>query len=204
MSRMLTHTYEVRGALEVSRNLGVLASRMPTIERRAALTLRRRLPVQARRDIQAEYNITAQRVNKDMFATLDGDRAVKLVGRFRGIGLLNFSARQTRKGVTYSVLRGQRSLLPGAFIATLANGNRQVVSRYGAKRVMTQGRYKGKRRQPIAVEYGATLAQMLGKQRRPERLADFACGVLRNEVERLLAYYDRGTGYLDSLTQDSP
>nr|WP_308006592.1 hypothetical protein [Xanthomonas albilineans] len=204
MSRVLSQRYEVHGALEVARNLGVLASRMPDIQRRAALTLRRRLPVQARRDIQSEYNITAQRVNKDMYVSMDGDSAVKLIGRFRGIGLMNFDARQTRKGVTYSVLRGKRELSEDAFIATLVNGNRQVVSRVGKKRVMTQGRYRGKLRQPIVVEYGATLAQMLGKKRRPERLAEFARGVLGKEVERLLAYYDRGTGYLDSLNEASP
>jgi hypothetical protein len=186
--------FELQGALAASRNLGLLADRLPWVQRLAIQTLRRRLPVQARRDIQAEYNLGAQRINKDLSTRAD-DAGVRLVGHFRGIGLRNFAARQTAKGVTAAILRGRRSLHKGAFFAPLANGNVQVVSRYGEKRVMTQGRYKGKRRQPIAVEYGATVAQMLAKGRRPERLADFARGVLGNEIDRLFAYYDRPGGF---------
>ena len=90
-----------------------------------------------------------------------------------------------RGGGTAAIMRGRRSLHPGAFKAPLASGNVQVVSRYGAKRVMTQGRYKGKMRQPLAVEYGATVAQMLAKGRRPERLADYAGNKLLEEAERI-------------------
>lgn len=190
--------FDMQGALAVSRNLGALADRLPWIQKRAIQTLRRRLPVQARRDIQAEYNIGAQRVNKDLKAYAKPD-GIKLVGEFRGVGLMQFGARQVRKGVTASILRGKRSLHPGAFLASLQmgkwsliGGNVQAVSRYGQKRLMTAGRYKGKLRQPLAVEYGATVAQMLAKGRRPERLADHARGVLQAEIDRLFAYYERG------------
>lgn len=182
---------ELQGALAASRNLGILSDRLPTFQKRAIGTLRRRLPVQARRDIQAEYNIGAARVRKDLSMT-GGNDELRLTGHFRGIGLRNFGARQTRKGVTAAIIRGQRSLHPGAFMAKLLGGNVQAVSRFGAKRVMTAGRYKGKLRQPLAVEYGATVAQMLGKNRRPARLADFALGVLRSEIERQIQSYTRG------------
>jgi hypothetical protein len=57
---------------------------------------------------------------------------------------------------------------------------------------MTKGRYEGKRRQPLVTHYGATVAQMLAKGRRPERLADFAAGVLGDEIDRLLtSFYQR-------------
>lgn len=192
--------FELQGALAASRNLGLLSDRLPWVQKRAIQTLRRRLPVQARRDIQQEYNVGAQRVAKDLktYVTPDG---IRLVGQFRGVGLMQFGARQVRKGVTASILRGKRSLHPGAFLASLLmgkwsllGGNVQAVSRQGPKREMTQGRYKGKKRQPIAVEYGATVAQMLAKGRRPERLADFARGVLGAEIERLFTYYDRPGG----------
>lgn len=199
----VTLGFELQGALAASRNLGLLADRLPWVQRRAIQTLRRRLPVQARRDIQAEYNLTAQRINQDLVTRAD-DRGVRLIGRFRGIGLRNFAARRTAKGVTASILRGRRSLRKGAFFAPLLGGNTHVVERYGEKRVMTQGRYKGKRRQPIAVEYGATVAQMLAKGRRPERLADFARGVLGDELERLLAYYDRPGGFPTTTREESP
>lgn len=201
--RSLKLSFEVDGTASAARNLGVLASRLPSLNTRAAQTLRRRLPVQARRDIQQEYNLGAQRINRDLTSRLDNGNTVRLIGRYRGIGLTNFAARQTRKGVTAAVLRGRRTLEPGAFLARLLSGNVQAVSRYGAKRLMTQGRYKGKRREPLHVEYGANVAQMLAKGRRPERLAEYARGVFRDEVERLLAYYDRGTGYLDSLNNES-
>ncbi len=176
---------DLDGLLSASRNLSALSSRLPTVHARAVGTLRRRLPVQARRDIQAEYQIGARRLAQDLQsrATEDG---LRLVGRFRGIGLRNFAARQTARGVTAAILRGKRSLREHAFLGVGVHRNAQVFRREGPKRVMQQGRYAGKRRQPLVAEYGATAAQMLGKGRRPERLIDYARGVLASEVERLI------------------
>lgn len=177
--------FKLEGVLETSRELGVLARKLPTIQKRSIATLRRRLPVQARRDIQQEYNIGAARLRKDLGTSFLAD-GVRITGRFRGIGLRSFGGRQTRQGVTSQVLRGKRSLDPGAFIARLLGGGEQAVERGGEKRVMTKGRYVGKRRQPLYVLYGATAAQMLRKGRRPERLVDYARGLLRGEVDRQL------------------
>jgi hypothetical protein len=60
------------------------------------------------------------------------------------------------------------------------------VRREGEKRRMTRGNYVGQLRQPLVIEYGPSVAQMLRKGRRPERLVEFARGVLRSEVERQL------------------
>lgn len=176
---------DLDGLLSASRNLSVLASRLPTLHTRAIGTLRRRLPVQARRDIQAEYQIVARRLTQDLQSHTTDD-GVRLVGRFRGIGLRNFAARPTARGVTAAIFRGKRSLREHAFIRYGLNHNEQVFRREGAKRVMQQGRHAGKRRQPLVAEYGATAAQMLAKGRRPERLVDYARGVLAAESERLL------------------
>jgi hypothetical protein len=176
---------DLDGVLSASRNLGALSSRLPTLHIRALGSLRRRLPVHARRDIQAEYHIGARRLAQDLQAR-PTDNGVRLVGRFRGIGLRNFAARQTRRGVTASVFRGKRSLREHAFLGVGVNRNAQVFRREGPKRAMKQGRYAGKRRQPLVAEYGATAAQMLAKGRRPERLIDYARGVLAVEVKRLL------------------
>ncbi len=175
---------DLEGSLAVMRNLSALEAVMPTGPKRAAQTLRRRLPVEARRDIQAEYAIKAGRVNQDLSAR-DSASGVRLTGHFRGIGLLNFGARQVRKGVTASVLRGKRSLREGAFKAVLPGGNTQIMKRQGDNRAMRSGRYAGKSRQPIVTQYGASVAQMLAKGRRPERLVDFARGVLGAEIDRL-------------------
>lgn len=177
--------FQVVGVDAVERALAQYPGKIAQIEKRAILTLQRRLPVEARRDIQAEYNIKAGRIRKDLGAYLLKD-GVRVIGYFRGIGLLSFGARQTRTGVTASVFRGKRTLREGAFIARLLNGNEQVVRREGAPRVMTKGRYVGKRRQPLVVEYGPTAAQMLRKGRRPEHLLDYARGLLGKEIDRQL------------------
>jgi hypothetical protein len=193
--------FELQGALEVSRALGAAARNLPKIQQRAIGTLRRRLPVQARRDIQAEYALAAARINKDLgVGNIAG--GLRLTGYFRGIGLRNFAARQTRPGVTASVFRGQRTLREGTFMAPLLNGGVQVVRREGEPRLMTKGRYAGKKRQPLVVEYGPSVAQMLRKGRRPERLVDFARGLLSNEVDRQLASLARAQVAAATATGD--
>lgn len=186
MSRV--RSIELQGALAARRNLGVLADRLPWIQKRAIQTLRRRLPVFARRDIQREYNLRAGRVREDLTAAVS-TTGLRLIGYWRGVGLRQFGARPTGKGVTAAIFRGRRKLVAGAFIATLLGGNEQVVTREGEKRRMKAGRYKGQLKQPLKVHYGATVAQMLEKGRRPERIADFARGVLAAEVERLFKSY---------------
>lgn len=175
--------FELQGGLAVARNLTAVERQLPTIHKRAIVTVRRRVPVQARRDIQAEYSVKAQRLSQDLGAR-DTSDGILLTGYFRGIGLRNFGSRQTRAGVTAAVFRGQRTLRQGAFHAHLPGGGEQAVRREGDKRVMTRGRYAGQRKQPIVVEYGPSAAQMLRKGRRPERLVDFARGVLSGDVAR--------------------
>ncbi|GAB3335305.1 hypothetical protein [Marilutibacter aestuarii] len=191
MTRRDNIRFELQGELAAVRNAQALGAQLPYVQDRAIATLKRRLPVFARRDIQAEYNLKAGRINQDLIVRGDGN-GISLSGRWgRGIGLLNFGARQVRKGVTAAIFRGKRELHQGAFKARLLSGNTQIVTRSGAPRPMTAGRYKGKRREPLAVEYGATIAQALAKGRRPERIADFARGVLAAEVERLRESYER-------------
>lgn len=199
--------FELKGALEVSRSLGLLTRDVDKAQKRAISTLRRKLPVQARRDIQAEYAIKAGRVKQDLTA-FETSTGIKLRGYFRGIGLRNFGARDLRKslgGVSYEIFRGIRRTRPHSFNTNLLKGkpkaggnertgNLHVSHRKGDPRVMKFGRYKGKVRQPIVTDYGPTVAQMLRKGRRPERLADFARGVLNDEMQRLLAYAIQGQG----------
>ncbi|HET7655742.1 MAG TPA: hypothetical protein VFK18_01945 [Luteimonas sp.] len=186
--------FELQGALKTSRNLGAISGRLPYIQERAMSTLRRRLPVQVRRDIQQEYAIKAGRVNKDLRVS-NFAGGIRVTGYWRGIGLGNYGARDLRKsrrGVSYTVFRGRRSVRPHSFIASLlrgkkgSSGNVHVVHREGPKRRMTAGRYVGKMRQPLVTDYGPTVAQMLGKGRRPYRLAEYARGILAREVDRLI------------------
>lgn len=179
--------FELQGALASTRNLGAISGRLPYIQERAIATLRRRLPVIARRDIQQEYAIKAGRLRQDLSfrGIKDG---LRLTGHWRGIGLRNYGARDLRKsgrGVSYRVFNGQRSIRPHAFMATLLGGGVHVVHREGPKRRMKKGRYIGKMKQPLVVDYGPTAAQMLRKGRRPERLVEAARGVLAAEMKRL-------------------
>lgn len=182
-------TFDLDGALETSRNFALLVRFLPQSAARALSTMRRRIGPEARRDIQRQYRISAGRVNQGLRVSQSAS-GLRITGAFRGIGLRNFSARQTRRGVTASIfLGGKRSLRDSAFFAPLLGGgeaNRHVVRREGEKRVMKSGRYAGQRRQPIVVEYGPTVAQMLGKEGRPQRLAEFAVGVLGSEAARLI------------------
>jgi hypothetical protein len=204
-ARVTGVAFDLAGALQISRELGDLASRLPWLQERAIRTLNRRLPVEARRDIQAEYNITAARVREHLVSrTISaGTRlaGIRLIGQWkRGIGLLNYGARQTRKGVTYSVYQGSRKLEAHAFIARMLGGNLHAVQRYGPKVEMKAGRYQGKKRQRVEVLYRSTVAQMLAKGRRPERLLDYSRRVLQADVERQLQSYLRNPSSLDSTT----
>jgi hypothetical protein len=100
--------------------------------------------VQASRDIRgAGYNIKIGTIKKAI--TIGRASSSQLVARVRAsgrpIGLINYGARKTRKGVSVQVKNG-RKIIPDAFIATMPNGHRGVFVREGAthKKVMTGGR----------------------------------------------------------------
>ncbi|MBH1408997.1 hypothetical protein I5U08_05720 [Stenotrophomonas maltophilia] len=187
----LALAFEMQGALETGRNLTALGNRVPWLQERTIATVRRRVAVEARRDIQREYNIPAARIRRDLSAR-NTENGVRITGHFRGVGLRNFDGRSNTKGVSARVFRGgPRSQQAGAFQATLLGGNPQFVERYGPKVEMTKGRYKGQRRQRVEVLYGPTVAQMLGKGRRADRLADFARRTARSEMERQIDIYLR-------------
>lgn len=194
--------FDIRGVEQFGTGMDeLLDERLPWIQQEAMKTVYRSIPVYARRDIQAEYNIRAGRVREHMAVRyLDSGTArrggVRLYGQWkRGIGLMQYpGTRRTKKGVTYSVYRGRRSLEPGAFIAPLLvgkgqAGNVHVAHRYGPKVTMQAGRYKGKQRQRLAVEYRSTVAQMLAHGRRPERIAEHATQLLEKETRRLVSRY---------------
>lgn len=160
--------------------------------RRATGTLLRRLPVEARRDMQQQYNLSTRRINFDQSARRAGESAIDLVGRRRKIGLIQYGARWDRRssGATVAIERGAgRSAWDGggAFIAVGVSGNKHVFERFGAKRRMQRGRYEGHMRQPISVQHFGSIADLLIDEARVSRLGDLAQAVLAAEIERLLA-----------------
>lgn len=191
--------FDMHAAASARRNIMALTRDAGKIEQRAIGTLRRRLPVQARRDIQQEYSIKAQRLREDL-KVRDTPNGLSLLGEWRGgIGIRHFAGTRLLKkgGLSASPIKGKRKLYPSAFMARLLPGrdgkpgNVHIVQRKGAARPMTAGRYKGLRKQPIEPIYGPTAAQMLAARGRPDRLAEFSEGILLKEIERLQKMYSK-------------
>ena len=149
---------------------------------RAVSTLVRRLPVEARRDIQTEYNLPAGRISQDLSAT-SNESTVTLTGKSRAIGLEAFSGQwrgPNSEGASAKVFTGQGAhVYAGTFIAVGKSGNRQIFSRK-----IVGGRRVG--RLPLRALFGPNVADMLRKGDREERLADFAQITLSVEIDRLL------------------
>lgn len=196
--------FDISGFGQVSESVReLLDDRIPWFQERAISTLGRRLPVEARRDIQAEYNISAGRVRDHLYARVvraeNSPRAggIRLVGQWkRGVGLAQFSARWRRKwaGVRYRVYHGRNAEEAGAFLTRLKSGNLHAVQRHGPKtfdRTYTdrKGKSRTRKDQRLQVLYRSSIAQMLAKGRRPERLLDYSRNLLSADVQRQVNGY---------------
>lgn len=169
--------------------VGKRAADADKVVQRARATLARRLLVEARRDIQTEYALNATRIRSALSIRTDGD-TVELTASGRGVGLVNFpnTGGRRRKEFRVEVKRGEgkRPWDDGTFVAPGINGALQAwVRDPKGKREMKAGRYKGKERQPLLKQWSVTVAQMLRRPDRRERLADFAQRILAAERDRL-------------------
>jgi hypothetical protein len=203
MSRYSSFSVELSGALDAARALSDQPNRIALAQRRAIGTVQRRLPTEAKRDIGAEYNLTASRIADGLSSRLKPD-GLSLVGSSRGINAIQFGATWSRVtgsglvatssrkrftairfagklrgdaalGAKYAIKRGEApSAHAGSFIARGKNGALLVFERIGKKRLPLQG------------VYGPSVAQMLKHGRRPERLAEFAIRVLQADLLRQL------------------
>lgn len=144
---------------------------------RATATLMRRIVPETRRDIQAEYNLPARRILPFLSARR-GDGYVELTGSKRGIGLVQFGGRYGGRKTEGAVAQVRKAELAhfygGTFIANLRGGNRQIVARFGPKRL------------PLRTLYGPSIAQMLRNEPRRARLARYMQSVATAEIDRLL------------------
>lgn len=162
-----------------------IARDSPTALRRASSTLARRIVPFTRRDIQDEYNLGSRRILKDL-GCRTGNGYVDLIGADRGIGLMQYGAKQTAAGIRVRFKSaGAPELFKGYFLATGLSGNRHAWARVGGKRAMQKGRYKGKRRQPIQALYEGSIAEFLTDIARRSRLSQFARDMFAAEMERL-------------------
>lgn len=139
----------------------------------------------ASREIREVYRIKARDVSSAIKVYRASGRSTSLEARVVAKGrhslpLVDFAARQTKKGVTVSIKkRGGRKLFPGAFIATMKSGHTGVFTR-GNK-----GRLPIKERFTIGVPYQFAARQTISamfrivKEKFPERL--------RHELEQAVA-----------------
>lgn len=180
--------FDLSGVLRAADRSRSIAKNVDQAKQRAIGTLKRRLATEARRDIQEEYSLPAGRIAQGLSVSSNDD-SILLTGSGRGIDRINFAGRQAKGGlVSYQIFKqGGRETLPDAFIATGLKGNTQIFERTGRpKQRMKQGNYKGQLREPIESVYGPSIAQMLRKSGRADRLADFAQKILSSEIQRQL------------------
>ena len=87
--------FDVSAILKAADRFREVPKRAEQARSRAASTLARRLPVEARRDIQDEYNLTAGRINTGLSVRTTSEY-VELVGSSRGIGRIEFGGGEPR------------------------------------------------------------------------------------------------------------
>ena len=125
------------------------------------------------KEIRAEFVMPAAKVNEALSITrakgsgasfsLEASLQARRDKR-PGFNLINFAARQTKKGVTFKIKKvGPRKLIPGSFIG---NDGRTVFIRTGeAKRRMTKGMHAGKMREPIKALQTIDVSSMFNTRR---------------------------------------
>lgn len=168
---------DLSGALAASKDMLALPPAIVRAQKRALGTVVRRLPVEARRDMQKEYRLPASRIRKGLRVRAT-ETDIRLVGSARGVNAAAFGAtwsRRSKIGAKFAGRKDQpKEQHPGTFIATGRSGNRLVFER------------SGKGRLPLSPVYLASIGQMLKHGHRPERLADYAQGVIVSEIDRQL------------------
>lgn len=133
-------TFDVRGdTAAIQRTLAGYRNGAPTVIRRA---LNRTVtPVRARaaREIAADLKVKPRTARSALAVRRATSRALEATVTASGqrIPLIEFRARQVKRGVSYDLGRG-RGLAPKAFIATMRSGHRGVFKRLGRPRLPIQ------------------------------------------------------------------
>jgi len=149
-----------------------------TMQSRLASFLQRRLPPEAKRDIGAQYNLSASRISQGLTAK-SRPNGVQLTASGRGINLAAFKAKQTVAGLIATVDKTKAArIVPHAFLATIS-GNLLAL-----RREVING--KRSPRLPIQGVFGSSVSDMLKHGDREERLGDFALAGASDEAARLL------------------
>jgi len=90
--------------------------------------------IRARKRIKSRYISRALTLRRAMGSDIAG-MAWSLDVSGQPVPLVAYPHRQTRRGVSVAVNRGKRTLLKGAFVATMANGHEGIFRRRGKARL---------------------------------------------------------------------
>jgi hypothetical protein len=161
---------------------------------RAIGTLKRRLPVQAKRDIGAQYALPAREIASRLRCT-GNSGAVTLTALGRNMTLIKFKAKQNRSGVTAQITKGSSALIAHAFIQIprgAPGAGPQVLIRAEAlnglpEKVQTLAVVRhAKHGYPLVLLGGPSVADMLRDPGREDRLSDFVQTTFAAEIDRLI------------------
>jgi hypothetical protein len=107
--------------------------------------------VRARKRIKAAAIREALRLRRAQGSDIDAmEWAIDVSGK--AMRVADYPHRQTKRGVSVEINRGQRSLIRGAFVATMKSGHKGVFVR------------RGRRRLPIDERFGSRVVDALGHQ----------------------------------------
>jgi hypothetical protein len=117
--------------------------------KRAGSEAAKAMRAEASRHIRERKRFKVKDVNRGLpLLTPRGNTIESLVWTMRASGkpvpLATFPARQTRKGVSVEVNRGQRKLVKSAFLATMKSGHTGVFVRQGKARLPIRELYTSK------------------------------------------------------------
>lgn len=175
---------------------GLFSGVMPrqlTRARRTALNRTRRgakarVSQQVRTKGKKRYNLPAARVKKGLILTrIRNNESFNVIGSRKSISLTTFSGTRdlfrSRRGVSVSILKGQRLRVASAFIRQ-PRGGAQVF-----RRAFVHGR-SGKQvgRTPIDRLHGPSIAQMMEQNEVENDLADFLSERFNSELTRAINF----------------
>jgi len=121
---------------------------------------------EASRQINSRYRIKIAAIKKQL-RIKKADRFVQvaeIIASGRRIPLIEFAARQTRKGVTVRVT-STRKLVRHAFIATMPSGHRGVFARKGERRLPIQQLFAMSLPQAFTQRYVVAAMKRVGRER---------------------------------------
>lgn len=155
---------------DIRRMLGDLSSNAPAVMRRSINKTLTNTKTFSSKKIRENFKVKASRVKEDFKKSQNAtNQTLWGVLRCKGtrISLMQFGARQVKKGVTYQIRkRGGRKTIPGGFVATGKNANQLVFVRTNrtggiVNPFVRYGRLPHRYRFPIRAPLGPSIPTMM-------------------------------------------